>query len=173
MVDAVEVTHNHELRVTLTTVTGLGTSSLLHGQTRLHYPEKSVDDIQVDHKPSRASNNEIDPASATVDSKTINKSKKQPKTRSINAKQSNAGLKDDSSTNINKVAESEKNATKSQVVEKEVLDQKQSTKLSPTQTKQSNEYQPKVGVYDEDKFVDAETYLVGRMKRVQKKLVWL
>jgi hypothetical protein len=142
--------------------------------------EKSVDEIQVDHnqgtKPSRASNDETDPATATkssVDSKATNKSKKQPKSRNINSKQSNAGLKNEPSTNNNKVAKSEKNATKSQVVEEEVLDQKQSSKLSPTPTKQSSEYQPKVGVYDEDKFVDAETYLVGRMKRVQKKLVWL
>ena len=134
--------------------------------------EKSVDEIQVDHKPSRVSNNETDPATATksnVDSKTT-KTKKQPKSRNINSKQSNAGHKDDSSTNNNKNAKSEKNATKSQV---EALDQKQSPALSPTPTKQSNEYQPKVGVYDEEKFVDAETYLVGRMKRVQKKLVWL
>jgi hypothetical protein len=142
--------------------------------------EESVDDIQVNHdqgtKPSRASNNETDPASATnstVNSNTT-KTKKQPKSRNINSKQSNAGLNDDSSTNNNKVAKSEKNATKSQVVvEEEVLDQKPSPKLSPAPTKQSSEYQPKVGVYDEDKFVDAETYLVGRMKRVQKKLVWL
>jgi hypothetical protein len=144
--------------------------------------KESVDEIQVDHnpgtKPSRASNNETDPATATkssVDSKATNKSKKQPKTRDINSKQSNAGLKNEPSTSNNKkVEKSEKNATESQVVVEEVLDQaKQSPKLSPTPTKQSTEYQPKVGVYDEDKFVDAETYLVGRMKRVQKKLVWL
>jgi hypothetical protein len=140
--------------------------------------EKSVDEIQVDHnqgtKPSRASNNETDPASATkssVDYKAT-KTKKQPKSRNTNSKQSNAGHKDEPSTNNNKVAKSEKNATTSQVVG-EVLDQKPGLVLSPTQTKQGSEYQPKVGVYDEDKFVDAETYLVGRMKRVQKKLVWL
>ena len=38
---------------------------------------------------------------------------------------------------------------------------------------QTNEYRPKVGVYEEDQFVDAETYLVERMKRVQKKPIWL
>lgn len=39
--------------------------------------------------------------------------------------------------------------------------------------KQTNNHLPKVGVYDGDQYIDAETYLVGRMKKVQKKLVWL
>ena len=40
-------------------------------------------------------------------------------------------------------------------------------------TEQIQEYRPKIGVYDGDQFVDAETYLVSRMKEVQKKMVWL
>jgi len=39
--------------------------------------------------------------------------------------------------------------------------------------KQINENRPKIGVYDGDQFVDAETYLVSRVRAVQKKLVWL
>mmetsp|Transcript_16260 Transcript_16260/g.24288 ORF Transcript_16260/g.24288 Transcript_16260/m.24288 type:complete len:81 (-) Transcript_16260:79-321(-) len=39
--------------------------------------------------------------------------------------------------------------------------------------KQINENRPKIGVFDGDQFVDAETYLVSRVRAVQKKLVWL
>jgi len=52
-------------------------------------------------------------------------------------------------------------------------DKKQKRVTSRAADRQTNEYRPKVGVYDGDNFVDAETYLVGRLKQVQKKLVWL
>ena len=52
-------------------------------------------------------------------------------------------------------------------------DKKQEHFTPQATVKQTNDYLPKVGVYDGDQYVDAETYLVGRMKQVQKKLVWL
>jgi hypothetical protein len=51
--------------------------------------------------------------------------------------------------------------------------QKQVVTTQATDKPTNEYYRPKVGVYDGDHFVDAETYLVGRMKRVKKKLVWL
>jgi len=51
--------------------------------------------------------------------------------------------------------------------------QKQKQFTPQAVAKQINENRPKIGVYDGDQFVDAETYLVSRVRAVQKKLVWL
>ena len=50
---------------------------------------------------------------------------------------------------------------------------KQTQLTTQAAVEQTSGYRPKMGVYDGDHFVDAETYLVDRMKRVKKKLVWL